>query len=218
MTRIIITAVALVCNSWVMASQELVNRVEEISSEVDCLRFASRVDSTSKSINDLPDRYMLFLAGQATGRRFKDQNALANWFGRNVEDGFRDRLMSSLIAKAFQCPTDRNEILSIQIQQFKKLSKAAARQHIVDEIYVFLAERLKAAKLLSRGVVELDLIFQSDGAIELRYVHIDEGAGAVQHEISKAFYDMGPLKKIIWYEEQHSIELDPYRLKVRVGR
>jgi hypothetical protein len=94
MTRIIITAVALVCNSWVMASQELVNRVEEISSEVDCLRFASRVDSTNKSINDLPDRYMLFLAGQATGRRFKDQNALANWFGRNVEDGFRDRLMS----------------------------------------------------------------------------------------------------------------------------
>ncbi len=50
----------------------------------------------------------------------------------------------------------------------------------------------------------------------MRYV--DEDARAVQHEISKAFYDMGPLTKIIWYEEQHLGSPDPYRLTVRVGR
>ena len=39
----------------------------------------------------------------------------------------------------------------------------------------------------------------------------------VQHEISKAFYDIGPLKKIIWYEEQHLSVPDLYRLTVRVN-
>ena len=108
--------------------------------------------------------------------------------------------MGSLIAKAFRRPTDQDEILSIQIQQFKTLDNTAARQRIVDDIYAFLAERLKAVNKPSRGVVELDLIFQSGGSIDLQYVHVDEDALAVQHKISKAFYDAGPLKKIIWYE------------------
>lgn len=66
-------------------------------------------------------------------------------------------------------------------------------------------------------MVELDLIFQSGGSIDLQYAHDDEGARAIQHEISKAFYDVGPLKKIIWYEEQHLGVPAPYRLTVRVG-
>ncbi len=107
---------------------------------------------------------------------------------------------ASLIAKAFRCPTDQDEILSIHIQQFKTLDEIAARQRIVDDIYAFLAERLKAVNILSRGVVELDLIFQLGGSIDLQYAHVDEDALSVQHEISKAFYDAGPLKKIIWYE------------------
>ena len=122
---------------------------------------------------------MLSLASRAVGRDFEDQNALASWFSRYIQDGFRGRLMGSLIAKAFRCPTDQDEILSIQIQQFKTLDKTAARQRIVDDIYAFLAERLKAVNILSRGVVELDLIFQSGGSIDLQYVHVDEDALAV---------------------------------------
>jgi hypothetical protein len=218
MKRIIIVAVALISNSWVMASQELIDRLEAIHHEVECFQFAVDTDLTNDSMKDLSNRYMLFLASQAIGREFEDQRALANWSGRYVQDGFRDRLMGSLIAKSFRCPTDRDEILSIQIQQFKTLDKTVARQRIIDDIYAFLAERLKAARILSRGVVELDLVFQSDGSIDPQYVHVDEDARAVEHEISKAFYDVGPLKKIIWYEAQHLSVPDPYRLRVRVGR
>lgn len=57
----------------------------------------------------------------------------------------------------------------------------------------FLAERLKVANILSRGVVELDLIFQSGGLIDVQYAHIDEDTRAIQHQISKAFYDVGRL-------------------------
>ena len=107
--------------------------------------------------------------------------------------------MGSLIPKSSRCPTDWNEILSIQMQQFKTLDKTAARQRIIDDIYAFLAERLKAVNILSRGVVELDLIFQSGGLIDFQYAHVDEDARAVQHEISKAFYNIESLKKIVWY-------------------
>ena len=213
-----LVAVALFSSSWVMASQELIDRLEVIYRDVDCVQFAVDTDLKNDSMKDLSNRYMLFLANQAIGRKFEDQRALAKWSGRYIQDGFRDRLMGSLIAKSFRCPTDRDEILSIQIQQFKTLDKTAARQRIIDDIYAFLAERLKAATLLSRGVVELDLIFQSGGLIDLQYAHVDDDARAVQHEISKAFYDMEPLTKIIWYEEQHLGLPDPYRLTVRVGR
>ena len=67
-------------------------------------------------------------------------------------------------------------------------------------------------------MVELDLIFQSGGLTDLQNAYDDEDARAIQLEISKAFYDVGPLKKIIWYEEQHLGVPDPYRLTVRVGR
>ncbi len=218
MKRIAVVAFALISNSWVMASQELIDRLEVIYRDVDCVQFAVDTDLTNDSMKDLSNRYMLFLASQAIGREFEDQRALAKWSGRYIQDGFRDRLMGSLIAKSFRCPTDRDEILSIQIQRFKTLDKTAARQRIIDDIYAFLAERLKAARILSRGVVELDLIFQSGGLIDLQYAYVDEDARAVKHEISKAFYDLGPLKKIVWYEERHLSVPDPYHLKVRVGR
>lgn len=218
MVKIIIVVVALGSNSWVMASQELIDRIEVIHHEVDCAQFAVDAGFTAGSMEDLPNRYMLFLAGQAVEREFEDQNALASWSGRYIQDSFRDRLLGSLIAKAFRCPTDQDEILSIQIQKFKTLDKTAARQRIIEDIYAFLAERLKAVNILSRGVVELDLIFQSGGLIDLQYAHVDEDARAIQHEISKAFYDVGPLKKIIWYEEQLLGVPDPYRLTVHVGR
>ncbi|MEC8694771.1 MAG: hypothetical protein VXX88_06360 [Pseudomonadota bacterium] len=89
--------------------------------------------------------------------------------------------MGLLIPKSFWFLTDWNEILSIQIQQFKTLDKTAARKRIIDNIYAFLAERLKAANILSSGVVELDLIFQSGGLIDFQYAHVDEDARAVQH-------------------------------------
>ena len=63
--------------------------------------------------------------------------------------------MGLLIPKSFWFLTDWKEILSIQIQQFKTLDKTAARKRIIDNIYAFLAERLKAANILSSGVVEL---------------------------------------------------------------
>ena len=67
--------------------------------------------------------------------------------------------MGLLIPKSFWFLSDWNEILSIQIQQFKTLDKTAARKRIIDNIYAFLAERLKAVNILSRGVIEVDLIF-----------------------------------------------------------
>ena len=213
-----LVAVALFSSSWVMASQELIDRLEVIYRDVDCVQFAVDTDLKNDAMKDLSNRYMLFLANQAIGRKFEDQRALAKWSGRYIQDGFRDRLMGSLIAKSFLCPTDRDEILSIQIQRFKALDKTVARQRIIEDIYAFLSERLNAANILSRGVVELDLIFQSGGLIELQYAHVDDDARAVRHEISKAFYDVGPLEKIVWYEEQHLSVPDPYRLKVRVGR
>ena len=84
--------------------------------------------------------------------------------------------MGLLIPKSFWFLTDWNEILSIQIQQFKTLDKTAARKRIIDNIYAFLAERLKAANIHSSGVVELDLIFQSGGLIDFQYAHVDEDA------------------------------------------
>ena len=84
--------------------------------------------------------------------------------------------MGLLIPKSFWFLTDWNEIRSIQIQQFKTLDKTAARKRIIDNIYAFLAERLKAANILSSGVVELDLIFQSGGLIDFQYAHVDEDA------------------------------------------
>ncbi len=80
-----------------------------------------------------------------------------------------------------------------------------------------LAERLKAANILSRGVVELGLIFQSGGVIDLQYSQVDEDVRAVQHEISKAFYDIGSLKKIKRNEEQHLSVPDLCRFTVRVN-
>ena len=213
-----LVAAALISNSWVMASQELIDRLEVIYRDVDCVQFAVDTDSTNDSIKDLSNRYMLFLANQTIGREFEDQRALANWSDRYIQDGFRDRLMGSLIAKSFRCPTDQDEILSIQAQRFKALDKTVARQRIIEDIYAFLAERLNSANILSRGVVELDLVFQSGGLIDLQYAHVDDDARAVQHEISKAFYDLGPLEKIVWYKEQHVSVPDPYRLNVRVGR
>lgn len=67
-------------------------------------------------------------------------------------------------------------------------------------------------------MVELDLIFQSGGLIDLQYAHIDEDTRAIQHQISKAFYDVGRLPQIIWYEEQHLGVPDPYRLTLRMSR
>ncbi|MEC8694345.1 MAG: hypothetical protein VXX88_04170 [Pseudomonadota bacterium] len=67
--------------------------------------------------------------------------------------------MGSLKAKSSRCPTDWHGILSIQMQQFKTLDKTAARQRIINVFFAFLAERLKAVNILSRGVIEVDLIF-----------------------------------------------------------
>ena len=125
--------------------------------------------------------------------------------------------MGSLVAKSYRRPTDWNRILSIQIQQFKTCDKTTARQRIIDDIYACLAERLKAANILSRGLVELGLIFQSGGLIDLQYLQVDEDARAVQHEISKAFYDIGPLKKIKRNEEQRLSVPDLCRFTVRVN-
>ena len=75
---------------WVSASQELIDGLEVIHREVDCLQFFSDTGSTNDSINDLPNRYMLFLADRAIWQEFEDQKALASWFGRYIEDRFRD--------------------------------------------------------------------------------------------------------------------------------
>ena len=62
--------------------------------------------------------------------------------------------MGLLIPKSFWFLTIGRDPLN-QIQQFKTLDKTAARKRIIDNIYAFLAERLKAANILSSGVVEL---------------------------------------------------------------
>ena len=110
-----------------MASQEFIDRLEAIYRQVDCFQFAVDTGLTNDSMKNLPNQYMLFLAGQAVESRFEDQNALASWSGRYNQDGFRDRLIGSLIAKAFRYPTDQDQFLSSQIQQFKTLDKTAAR-------------------------------------------------------------------------------------------
>ena len=88
-----IVAVALLSNSWVMASQELIDRLEDIHHEVDCFQFAVDTGLTNDSTKDLPNQYMLFLAGQVVEREFEDQSALASWFSRYIQHSFRDWLM-----------------------------------------------------------------------------------------------------------------------------
>lgn len=101
MITMIIGAVALVFNSRVMASQAMIDRIEVMHRELDCLQFSSYPGPINDSMNDFPNQHMLFLAGRAIRRGFEDQNALANWSGRYIEDGFRDLLIGSLIAKSF---------------------------------------------------------------------------------------------------------------------
>ena len=55
-----IVAVALVSNSWVMASQELIDRLEAIHHEVDCSQFAVDTGSINDSMKDLSNRYSSF--------------------------------------------------------------------------------------------------------------------------------------------------------------
>ena len=78
MTAWIVVAGASFSNSWVLASQQLIGGLEIIHREVDRFQFAFDTGSTNDSMNDLPNRYMLFLARRAIGREFEDQNALAN--------------------------------------------------------------------------------------------------------------------------------------------
>ena len=106
MVKIVIVAVALLSNSWVMASHESIDRLEAIHRQVDCFQCAVDTGLTNDSMKNFPNQYMLFLAGQAVEREFEDQNALASWFSRYIQHSFRDRLMGSLIVKAFRCPTD----------------------------------------------------------------------------------------------------------------
>ena len=123
MIKSIIVVVALISNSWVMASQELIDRLEVIHRQVDCFQFAVDTGLKNDSMKDLPNQYMLFLAGQAVEREFEDQNALASWSGRYIQDSFRDRLMGSLIAKAFRCPTDQDEIYQCRFSNLKRSTR-----------------------------------------------------------------------------------------------
>ena len=66
----------------------MIDRIEVIHREVDRLQFSSDTGLTNDSMNDLPDRRVLFLEGHAIGREFEDQNPLANWSCRYIEDGF----------------------------------------------------------------------------------------------------------------------------------
>lgn len=98
-----LVAVALISDSWVMASQELIDRLEVIHRDIDCFQFAVDTDSTNGSMRDLSNRYMLLLPSQAIGREFEDQRALANWSGRYFSrwfprstDGFTDRKVISV--------------------------------------------------------------------------------------------------------------------------
>ncbi len=88
MVKIMIVPVALISNSWVMASQGLIDRLEAIHRQVDCFQFAVDTGFTNDSMKDFPKQYMLFLAGRAVEHEFKDQNARASWSGRYIQDGF----------------------------------------------------------------------------------------------------------------------------------
>ncbi len=218
MKKILIASTLVFLSPWVSASQSLLDRIETVHQALDCQRYALEFDADYRSVSQLPERYMLFVAERVTGRDYKNQDELADWSSRYLEGKYRDRFIASLISKSFRCPTDLETIQAAREQQFKDLDQEAARQQIIDDIYGFLSERLKAAKILSQGKVELDLVFQSDGSVDLEYEVVDANARAIQHEISRAFHDMGPILGIIWYEEQHLVLPEPYRLKVRLSR
>ncbi|NCX49657.1 MAG: hypothetical protein EBW81_09240 [Gammaproteobacteria bacterium] len=185
---------------------------------LDCQRYALEFDADYRSVSQLPERYMLFVAERVTGRDYKNQSELADWSSRYLEGKYRDRFIASLISKSFRCPSDLEAIQAARERQFKDLDQEAARQQIIDNIYGFLSKRLKTAKILSQGKVELDLVFQSDGSVDLQYDEVEDDTRAIQHEISRAFHDMGPILGVIWYEEQHLVLPEPYRLKVRLSR
>ena len=218
MKKIVIASTLVFLTPWVSASQNLLDRIETVHQAVNCQRYAVEFDADYRSVSKLPERYMLFVAERVTGRDYKNQVELADWSGRYLEEKYRDRFIASLISKSFRCPTDLETIQAAREQKFKNLDQEAARQRIIDDVYGFLSERLKAAKILSQGKVELDLVFQSDGSVDLQHEEVEDDARAIQHEISKAFHDMGPIFKVIWYEEQHLVLPEPYRLKVRLSR
>jgi len=218
MKKILIASTLVFLAPWVSASQSLLDRIETVHQALDCQRYALEFDADYRSVSQLPERYMLFVAERVTGRDYKNQSELADWSSRYLEGQYRDRFIASLISKSFRCPTDLETIHASREQQFKDLDREAARQQIIDDIYGFLSKRLKTAKILSQGKVELDLVFQSDGLVDLQYEVVDANARAIQHEISRAFHDMGPIFKVIWYEEQHLVLPEPYRLKVRLSR
>ena len=218
MKKIVIASTLVFLPPWVSASQNLLDRIETVHQAVDCQRYAVEFDVDYRSVSQLPERYMLFVAERVTGRDYKNQVELADWSGRYLEEKYRDRFIASLISKSFRCPTDLETIQAAREQQFKNLDQEVARQRIIDDIYGFLSERLKAAKILSQGKVEFDLVFQSDGSVDLQHEEVEDDARAIQHEISKALHDMGPIFKVIWYEEQHLVLPEPYRLKVRLSR
>ena len=218
MKKILISSTLVFLAPWVSASQSLLDRIETVHRAVDCRRYAVEFDADYRLFNHLPDRYMLFIATRVTGRDYKNQGELADWSVRYLEAKYRDRFIASLISKSFRCPTDFETIQAAREEQFKDLDEEAARQQIIDDIYDFLSRRLKAAKILSQGKVELDLVFQSDGSVDLQYQEVEDDARAIQHEISRAFHDMGPILNVIWYEEQYRVLPEPYRLKVRLSR
>jgi len=218
MKKIVVALTFVSLAPWVSASQSLLDRIETIHQAVDCDRYALEFDADYRLVSQLPERYMLFVAEKVTGREHRNQGELADWSGRNLEEKYRDRFIASLISKSFRCPGDLETIQAAREQQFKDLDQEAARQQIIDDIYHFLSERLKASKILSQGKVELDLVFQSDGSVDLQYEEVEDDARAIQYEISRAFHDMGPILGVIWYEEQHLVLPDPYRLKVRLSR
>lgn len=218
MKKILIASTLVFLSPWISASQSLLDRIETVHQALDCQRYALEFDADYRSVSQLPERYMLFVAERVTGRDYKNQGELADWSGRHLEETYRGRFIASLINKSFRCPIDLETIQAAREQQFKDLDQEAARQQIIDGIYGFLSERLKAAKILSQGKVELDLVFRSDGSVDLQYEEVDDDARAIQREISRAFHDMGPIFKVIWYEEQHLVLPEPYRLKVRSSR
>jgi hypothetical protein len=218
MKKILIASTLVFVAPWVSASQSLLDRIETVHQALDCQRYALEFGADYRSVSQLPERYMLFVAEKVTGRDYKNQGELADWSSRYLEGKYRGRFIASLISKSFRCPTDLETIQAARERQFKDLDQEAARQQIIDNIYGFLSERLKAAKILSQGKVELDLVFQSDGSVDLQYKEVDDDVRAIQHEISRAFHDMGPIFKVIWYEEQHLALPEPYRLKVQLSR
>ena len=218
MKKILIASTVVFLASSVSASQSLLDRIETVYQALDCQRYALEFETDYRSVSQLPERYMLFVAERVTGRDYKNQDELADWSSRHLEGKYRDRFIASLISKSFRCPSDLETIQAAREQQFKDLDQEAARQQIIDDIYRFLSERLRAAKILSQGKVELDLVFQSDGSVDLQYEEVEDDTRAIQHEISRAFHDMGPILGVIWYEEQHLVLPEPYRLKVRLAR